>query len=85
MPTTVLPTRILHHNRDFGKIRSVSYRPASSKQEIGARDLVVKRLKWGTDLKDLKECKILFVGASERAHIDDLMQIVKTLPILTVG
>ena len=54
-------------------------------KKIGARGFVVKRLKWGTDLKDLKECKILFVGASERAHIDELMQIVKTLPILTVG
>ncbi len=46
---------------------------------------VVKRLKWGMDLKDLKDCKILFVGASERAHVDDLVQIVKSLPILTVG
>jgi len=54
-------------------------------KKIGARGFVVKRLKWGGDLKDLKECKILFVGASERAHIDELMQIVKTLPILTVG
>jgi YfiR/HmsC-like len=54
-------------------------------KKIGARGLVVKRLKWGTDLKELKECKILFVGASEKAHLDDLLQIVKTLPILTVG
>jgi len=54
-------------------------------KKIGARGLVVKRLKWGTDLKDLKECKILFVGASEKAHLDDLVQIVKSLPILTVG
>ena len=54
-------------------------------KRIGARGLVVKRLKWSTDLKDLKECKILFVGASEKAHLDDLVQIVKSLPILTVG
>jgi len=54
-------------------------------KKIGARGFVVRRLKWGGDLKDLKECKILFVGSSERAHIDELMQIVKTLPILTVG
>ncbi len=54
-------------------------------KKIGARGFVVKRLKWGTDLKDLKECKILFVGASEKAHLDDLVQIVKSLPILTVG
>jgi hypothetical protein len=54
-------------------------------KKIGARGLVVKRLKWSTDLKDLQECKILFVGASEKAHLDDLVQIVKSLPILTVG
>jgi len=54
-------------------------------KKIGGRGFVVKRLKWGTDLKDLKECKILFVGASERVHIDELVQIVKGLPILTVG
>jgi YfiR/HmsC-like len=54
-------------------------------KKIGARGFVVKRLKRGTDLKVLKECKILFVGDSEKAHIDELLQIVKTLPILTVG
>ncbi len=41
-------------------------------KKIGARGFVVKRLKWGTDFKELKECKILFVSASD-------------LPILTVG
>jgi hypothetical protein len=54
-------------------------------KKIGGRGFVVKRLKWGADLKDLRECKILFVGASERAHIDELVQIVRGLPILTVG
>ena len=54
-------------------------------KKIGARGFVVKRLKWAADLKDLKECKILFVAASERAHIDDVVQAVKGLPILTVG
>jgi len=54
-------------------------------KKIGARSFVVKRLKWGTDLKELRDCKILFVGESEKAHIDELVQIVKTLPILTVG
>ena len=54
-------------------------------KKIGARSFVVKRLKWGTDLKELRDCKILFVGESERAHINELIQIVKTLPILTVG
>src|SRR5258706_6335653 len=30
-------------------------------KRIGARGLVVKRLKCGTDLKELKQCKILLV------------------------
>jgi len=54
-------------------------------KKVGARSFVVKRLKWSSDLKELRDCKILFVGASEKAHIDELIQIVKTLPILTVG
>ncbi|HWO29072.1 MAG TPA: YfiR family protein [Candidatus Acidoferrum sp.] len=54
-------------------------------KKIGGRGFVVKRLKWGTDPKDLRDCKILFVGASERLHIDELVQIVRGLPILTVG
>ena len=54
-------------------------------KKIGARGFVVKRLKWGADLKELRECKILFVGDSGKARVDELVQIVKTLPILTVG
>lgn len=54
-------------------------------KKIGSRGFVVKRLKWGKDLRDLKECKILFVSSSEKAHIDDFLQMVKGLPILTVG
>jgi hypothetical protein len=57
-------------------------------KKIGTRGFVVKRLKWGKDLKDLKDlkdCKILFVSASERAHIDEVLQSVKGLSILTVG
>ncbi len=33
----------------------------------------------------MKDCKILFVSGSERAHIDEILQSVKGLPILTVG
>ena len=54
-------------------------------KKIGSRGFVVKRFRWGKDLKDLKDCKILFVSASERAHIDEILQLVKGLPILTVG
>src|ERR1700730_3629551 len=52
-------------------------------KKIGPRGFVVRRYKWGKDLKDLKDCKILFVTRSARSHIDDLFQGVKGLRILT--
>ena len=54
-------------------------------KKIGQRGFIVRRYKWAKDLKDLKDCKILFVSTSEKAHIDEVMQLVKGLPILTVG
>ena len=54
-------------------------------KKIGSRGFVVKRFKWGKNLKELKDCKILFVSASEKAHIDEILLSVKGLPILTVG
>jgi len=57
-------------------------------KKIGTRGFVVKRLKWSKelkDLKDLRDVKILFVSSSEKAHIDEIVQLVKGLPILTVG
>jgi hypothetical protein len=54
-------------------------------KKLGPRGFVVRRYKWGKDVKDLRDCKILFVSASERTHIDEILQSVKGLPILTVG
>ena len=54
-------------------------------KKLDGRNLVVKRLKWSKDLKDLKDCNILFVSSSETQHIDDVVNMVKWLPILTIG
>ena len=57
-------------------------------KKIGTRGFVVRRFKWARDsrdLKDLRECKILFVSSSERAHIDEILQGLKGSPVLTVG
>ena len=54
-------------------------------KKIGAHAFVVRRLKWGKDLKELKDCKILFVSSSEKMHIDELLQSIKNMSILTVG
>jgi hypothetical protein len=49
---------------------------------VNGRDLVVKHLKWGADLK---ECRILFVSNSEISRMDEILHLVKGLPILTIG
>jgi hypothetical protein len=54
-------------------------------KKIGPRGFLVKRLKWSTDVREFKDCQILFVSASERLHMDEAVQMVRGLPILTVG
>jgi YfiR/HmsC-like len=54
-------------------------------KKLDGRTLVVKRLRWSKDLKDLTECNILFISSSEKEHIADVINIVKWLPILTIG
>lgn len=51
-------------------------------KNVNGRELVIKHLKWGADLK---ACNILFVSSSEALHIDEIFHIVKGLPILTIG
>src|ERR1700745_2383489 len=53
-------------------------------KKIGSRGFVVRRYKWSKDLKDLRECQILFVSSSEKAHTDEILEFVKWLPILTI-
>ena len=51
-------------------------------KKIDGRGFVVKRLRWG---KDLKDCNILFISSSEKAHFQEVIQIVKGMPVLTIG
>jgi len=51
-------------------------------KKVRGRAFVIKRLKWGMDLKD---CDILFVSSSEAARMDELIRSVKGMPILTIG
>jgi len=51
-------------------------------KKVNARSFVVKHLKWGADIKS---CNILYVSASEAAHLDEILRLVKGLPILTIG
>src|SRR6266404_289814 len=54
-------------------------------KKIGGRGFMVKRLKWAKDFKDLKDCNILFVSSSEKEHMDDVIRMLRWLPILTIG
>lgn len=54
-------------------------------KKLEGRNLVIKRLKWSKDLKDLKECNILFVSSSENEHLDEVIHMLKWLPVLTIG
>ena len=54
-------------------------------KKINGRGLVVRRLKWGRDFKDVKDCNILFVSSSEKEHIDSVVEMMRQLPVLTIG
>jgi hypothetical protein len=55
-------------------------------KKLDGRPVIIKRLKWSKEpLKDLKDCNILFVSTSEKEHLDEVIRIVKWLPILTIG
>src|SRR5438477_11217331 len=51
-------------------------------KNANGRSFVIKRLKFSAELKD---CNILFVSASETAHVDEILRAVRGLPILTIG
>jgi hypothetical protein len=51
-------------------------------KKLDGRTLVVRRFKRGGAIKD---CNILFVSASEAAHLDEVIQSTKGMPILTIG
>ena len=51
-------------------------------KKLDGRSLMVKRLKRGASLK---ECSILFVSSTEAAHLEEVLQATKGMPILTIG
>src|SRR6202521_3532589 len=54
-------------------------------KKINGRGLVVKRLRWGKDVKEIRDCNILFVSSSEKEHLDGVVDALKWLPVLTIG
>lgn len=53
-----------------------------SQQEIFNKRVIVKEI---IDLKDIKDCHILFIADSEKKNIQKLLYITSSLPILTVA
>ncbi|HEV2395313.1 MAG TPA: YfiR family protein [Candidatus Sulfotelmatobacter sp.] len=51
-------------------------------KQANGRDFVVKHLRWKDDLRG---CNILFISASARPHLSDILHAIHGLPILTMG
>lgn len=51
-------------------------------KSVRGRQLTVKRLKWGENLKD---CHLIFIGSSERKRAAQILKILKGASVLTVG
>ena len=58
-------------------------------KKVNGRSFVVKRLKTIAELlksvAELKDCQILFVSSSEMAHLSEAIQLVRGIPVLTIG
>jgi AraC-like DNA-binding protein len=61
---------------------------AINDKKAQGRKLVVRKLKWNKDLKDskdLKDCHLLYIAATESIHGDEIIQMRKGTPILTIA
>jgi hypothetical protein len=57
-------------------------------KKINGRRLKVTKLKWNKDLKEskeLKDCNLLYIAATESAHGDELVQMLKGASTLTIA
>ena len=58
-------------------------------KKVNGRAFVIRRLRSVPELlksvADLKECQILFISSSEMPHLAEAIQILKGLPVLTIG
>jgi hypothetical protein len=51
-------------------------------KSIGGHSLLVRRLRWG---QDLRSCQILYISSSERKHLSQIIQSLRGASVLTVG
>lgn len=55
---------------------------AAHGKSIGSRPIVILSV---GKIEEVKGCHVLFVGSSEKAHFSEILQEIKTTPVLTVG
>lgn len=58
------------------------------KKVVGGRKVTVKKLKWNKeqrDPKEYKDCNLLYITAQEAAHGDEIIQMLKGAPTLTIA
>lgn len=53
-----------------------------NKKTVNGRQLTIRRLKWGQNLKD---CHVLFVSSSERKRLPQILEALKGASVLTVS
>jgi hypothetical protein len=61
---------------------------AINDKKAQGRKLVVRKLKWSRDLKDskdFKDCHLLYIAAAEAVHGDEIIQMRKGTPTLTIA
>jgi hypothetical protein len=57
-------------------------------KKVNGRPFAIKRFRSVALLakaSDVKECQILYISSSETPHLSELLQLVKGLPVLTIG
>ena len=58
-------------------------------KKVNARSFVIKRAKSISELQRVlgpqKDCQILYVSSSEMPHLNDAIQMLKGVPVLTIG
>ncbi|HUJ72137.1 MAG TPA: YfiR family protein [Verrucomicrobiae bacterium] len=61
---------------------SDEFKQVTGDKTVNGRKVVVKQVEGTTDIKD---CQILFICASEKGHLQEILEAVKNSAVLTVG
>ena len=54
-------------------------------KKVNGRKLVSKKIKWSKDIREFKDCNMLYIASAESAHGDEVIQALKGTPVLTIA